>query len=587
MEWQGWATLGVTLATLLTLVFTNLRPHLVMMCSLGVLMLSGILPEKEALSGFSNSGLMTVALMFIVASGIHASGGVDLLIDKVLGKPKTLRSAMMRCFPPVIFLSAFLNNTPVVAAMIPAMTLWAKKIRVAPSKLMIPLSYSAILGGTITLIGTSTNLVVNGQYQVLTGEPGFSLFAIAPIGLPVAIAGLLFMWLIFPKILPDRDPPSSFSSLKEYTLEVAVAIGGALEGKTVAEAGLRHLQRIYLVDIVRQGRVMTAVAPDEKLQGGDRLVFVGDTEAVTDLLRINGIVASVEVSSGATSGAERRLLEVVLAPQSDAVGSTIRDARFRSRFGAAVLAVARDGSRVEGHLGSIELAAGDTLLLDATPDNINRLRQFPDFLLISELEADPPRHEKAWLSWGILGLILALVTTDTISMLNGSLIGAGLMLVTGCCSVTQAGKSLDLGVLVTIAASFALGAALQSTGVAAALAKSLLDLGITQPWLLLLVSYVVVSLLTEVITNNAAAVLALPIMLELTRQAGIPPEPFVFGLMMAASASFATPLGYQTNLMVYGPGNYRFADFLRVGIPMNLFIGAASIIVIVWRYQLW
>ena len=586
MQWQGWLTLALTLATLLTLTLSRFRPALVMLVAMGILILSGALPAETALAGFSNSGTMTVALMFVVAAGIHNSGGIDLLIERVLGRPPTLRSTLLRCSAPVMVLSAFLNNTPVVATMIPAMRLWARKINVAPSKLMIPLSYSAILGGTVTLIGTSTNLVVNGQYQALTGGPGFSLFAITPIGLPVAAAGLLFMWLFYPRWLPDRSSDPMYSGLKEFTLEVTVTAGGPLVGKTVAQAQLRHLQRIYLVDIIRDGHVISAVSPDEILSGDDRLVFVGETEAIGDLLRINGLKASTDSGALERVSSERRLVEVVVSPRCEAVGQAIRDGRFRSRYGAAVLAVARGGERVEGHLGSIELQAGDTLLLEGSPDIINRLRNARDFLLTTELDIEPPRHEKAWLSWGILLLLLALVTSDVLSMLEGALVGAGLMLAAGCCSVTQAGKSVDVSVLVTIAASLALGAALQATGVAAAIAGQITDAGIQAPWLLLALVYCVVSLLTEVITNNAAAVLALPVALEVGRLAGIEPEPLVFAVMMAASASFATPIGYQTNLMVYGPGNYRFGDFLRVGVPMNLFIGLVTVLIICWRYSL-
>ncbi len=586
MQWQGWLTLALTVATLLALTFTRLRPALVMLTTMGLLIVSGALPAEGALSGFSNPGTMTVALMFVVAAGIHNSGGIDLLVENVLGRPTSQRSTLWRCSAPVMLLSAFLNNTPVVATMIPAMRLWARKLNISPSKLMIPLSYSAILGGTVTLIGTSTNLVVNGQYQALTGTDGFGLFAITAIGLPVAIAGLLFMWLFFPRLLPDRGGESMYSHLKEFTLEVTVNDGGPLVGKTIAQAQLRHLQRIYLVDILREDYVISAVSPDEVLCGGDRLVFAGDTEAIADLLRINGLRASADTGSAPVGTSERRVVEVVVSPRCEALGQAIREGRFRSRYGAAVLAVARGGERIEGHLGSIILEAGDTLLLEGSPDAINRLRNFRDFLLTTELDIEPPRHEKAWLAWGILLALLALVTSDTLSMLQGALVGAGLMLATGCCSVPQAGKSIDLSVLVTIAASLALGTALQSTGVAAAIAALITDAGIHSPLLLLALVYVVISLLTEVITNNAAAVLALPIALEVGRLVGMDAEPLVFAVMMAASASFATPLGYQTNLMVYGPGNYRFSDFLRVGVPMNLFIGAVTVCVIGWRYAL-
>lgn len=587
MEWQGWVSLTLTLGTLGVLTLTRLKPHIVMMTVLTLLSALGILEGSEALAGFANPGLITVAAMFVVAAGIHGSGGVELLVNRLLGHPKSVRAALTRIFPPVILLSGFMNNTPVVATMIPAIHSWSRKIQISPSKLMIPLSYSAILGGTLTMIGTSTNLVVNGQYQTLTGEPGFSLFSITQVGLPVAIAGLAFIWIFFPRWLPDRTTTQAFGNLREFTLEVTVDPDGPLVGKTVVQAGLRNLRRVYLVEVERQGTIVTAVPSEEILHGGDRLVFAGDTQAISDLLRINGIIPSPENGHSDTLGkdrAERRLVEAVVSPHCGSVGEKIRDAKFRDRYGAVVLAVARNGERIKGNLGTIRLAAGDTLLLEARPAFVTRQRHNKDFLLVNDLDTETPRHERAYLAWGILVALVAAAGFGLTSMLNASLIGAALMIGTGCCSVSQAEKSLDLTVLITIAASFALGAALQKTGVAEFIAINIISISNGNPTLMLILAYAVVSMLTETITNNAAAVLMLPIVLEITDKANLQHEPFVFAIMMAASASFATPLGYQTNLMVYGPGGYRFSDFIRVGLPMNIFIGVMtlSLLILFW-----
>ncbi|MCK9504413.1 MAG: SLC13 family permease [Porticoccaceae bacterium] len=589
MDWQGWITLALTLTVLATLILTRLSSHVVMMGALAILSVLGILTAGEAFAGFSNSGLITVAAMYVVATGIHASGGVDLLVHGVLGNPRTVRTALPRIFAPVVLLSGFLNNTPVVATMIPAIHAWSRKINIAPSKLMIPLSYSAILGGTLTMIGTSTNLVVNGQYQSITGEAGFSLFSITLIGLPVAIVGCLFIWLAAPRLLPDRRDNKAFANLREFTLEVSVDPLGPLVGKTVEGAGLRNLKRVYLVEIDREGSIVTAVSSEEHLKGGDRLVFAGDTEAISDLLRIKGIIPSPENGEAvnlSADRAERRLVEAVVSPHCDAVGQAIRDARFRDRYGAAILAVARNGERVKGNLGTIKLEAGDTLLMEARPAFVTRQRYNKDFLLVNDLDEEPPRHERAYLAWGILLTVVVLAGFEVISMLNASLIGAGLMLVTGCCSASQAEKSIDLSVLITIGASFALGAALQKTGAATYIAENIVFLSGGTPWLMLVLSYITVSILTEIITNNAAAIVMLPIVLEITEKAGLNNEPFVFAIMLAASASFATPLGYQTNLMVYGPGGYKFTDFLRIGLPMNLIVGITALAVLLCGWSL-
>ncbi len=589
MEWQGWFALYITLSALLTLLFTRIAPHMVMMGVLTILSVVGVLDATEALSGFSNSGLITVASMFVIAAGIHASGGIDLLVNTALGQPKTVRGALAKIFMPVVLLSGFLNNTPVVATMIPAINSWSRKINIPVSKLMIPLSYSAILGGTLTLIGTSTNLVINGQYQELTGQASLSLFSITAVSLPVVVAGLAFMWVFFPRFLPDRSSKQAFANLKEFTLEVSVATNGPLVGKTVEQAGLRNLRRVYLVEIERQDTIVTAVPSEERLQGGDRLVFAGDTEAIADLLRINGIEPSENdehVDSLNTDRAERRLVEAVVSPHCDSLGQALRDMRFRDRYGAAVLAVARNGERVKGNLGTIKLTAGDTLLLEARPAFVSRQRYNKDFLLVNELDETPPRHDRAYIAWAILFAIVITAATGFLSMLNASLIGAALMIISGCCSVSQAERSLDLTVIMTIAASFSLGIALQKTGAAGFLAENIVSLSGGTPWLMLILTYITVSMLTETITNNAAAIIMLPIVLEITEKAALNNEPFIFAIMMAASASFATPLGYQTNLMVYGPGGYRFSDFVKVGLPMNIFVGTMTLSILIVFYPL-
>ncbi len=587
MDWQGFLSLFLMLGALATLIFTRIAAHLVMSGVMVILTVTGVLTAEEAFSGFSNSGLITVAAMFVVAAGIHASGGVELVVHYVLRHPRSVRMAQSRVGLPVAFLSAFLNNTPVVATMIPAIRAWSKRIDVAPSKLMIPLSYAAILGGTLTMIGTSTNLVVNGQYQSLTGEPGFSLFSITAVALPVVLVGMAFMLWFFPRWLPDRRDQNMFGNLREFTLEVAVASDGPLVGQTVVQAGLRNLQRIYLVEIERKGAIVPAVDSQEPLQAGDRLVFAGDTEAISDLLRIKGIVASVgDEPTLAKEHRERRLVEVVISPHSNCINQSVRDSLFRERYGAVVLAVARNGERVPGNLGTIKLKPGDTLLLEARPAFVSRQQYNKDFLLVNDLNTEAPRHQRAYLAWGILLLMVLAAALGWLSMLNAALLGAAAMLLTGCCSPAQAQKSLDPTVLLTIAASFALGAALDKTGVARLLGETLLSLSGGHPWLILLLIYVAVSGLTEIITNNAAAIIMLPVALEIIEKAGLNPDPYIFAIMIAASASFATPLGYQTNLMVYGPGGYKFTDFLKVGLPMNALVGLTTVTVLIIGWPL-
>ncbi|MDT8406283.1 MAG: SLC13 family permease [Methylococcales bacterium] len=568
---------------------TRFSSDMVMMTALTTLGLTGILDSQQALAGFSNAGLITVAAMLVIAAGIRESGGVDWVVDKLLGTPKNYPHALFKLLVPVLPLSAFLNNTPVVATLVPAVSQWSDKIHISPSKLLIPLSYFSILGGTVTLIGTSTNLVVNGQYQALTGKPGFGLFAITALGLPLALIGSAFIILVLSWLLPNRKSVTErFANRREFTFEVAVAVNGPLEGLTVAEAGLRALDNIYLVEIERHGSIVTAVPSEEKLQGGDRLVFVGETQAIVDLLKIEGLTPSHgDIPVIEQQAPERCLVEAVVSPHCDGIGMTIRGNHFRDRYGAVVLAVARDGEAVQGNLGSISLQASDVLLLEARPAFVTRQRVQRDFILINDQIQQNTASGKAGIAWVILALVIALAAMGVVKMLYAALAGAGLMIFSGCLSVGTARRSLDLNVLVTIAASFALGNAMLASGAANYIADNMLALANGQPWLLLALTYATVSILTEIITNNAAAVLMLPVVLALTETLHLNPEPFVLTTMMAASASFATPIGYQTNLMVYGPGGYHFNDFLKVGIPMNIMAGLVTVGLapIIWPFQ--
>ncbi|MBA53515.1 MAG: SLC13 family permease [Pseudomonadales bacterium] len=588
MGWEAWFTIGLLVMVLATLIRTELPTHLVMMGALTLLSATGILSPQEALSGFSNPGLITVAAMFVIAAGMQASGAIHGIERRVLGRPKSVTSAILRLCGPTVLLSAFLNNTPVVATLIPAVRSWASKIDIPASKLLIPLSYASILGGSMTLIGTSTNLIVSSQYASLTGQPEFSLFAISAIGIPVGLFGLLLLTLLLPRLLPSHKQRQAFAKLREFTLDVIVDPSGPLVDKTIHDAGLRNLKRLFLAEIERDGSLLTAVSPLEKLKGGDRLTFAGDTDALSDLLAIRGILPSnhQDETPLEINRPERCLVEAVLSPHSAVLGLSIKDSQFRDRYGAVVLAVARNGERVAQNLGSISLRAGDTLLLEARPNFVRQQRLNRDFLLVNDLERESVRHHKTLLAWIILAAVVISAAGGLMSILNAGLLGAAAMLALRCCSITQAQRSLDLPVLITIGASFALGNALHSTGAAHWLGLQIIDLSGHSPILLLIALYIIISVLTEFITNNSAAILMVPIVLQICHQLGLDPVPYLFAIMMAASASFATPLGYHTNLMVFGPGNYTFRDFLKVGLPMNVLIGAATIITIVCVFDL-
>lgn len=589
MTIQAWIAVAVVIACFGGLVFTAISPELILLGGVGVLMLAGVLTPAQALAGLANEGTITVALMYVIAAGLRETGAVDFLTQHVLGRPRSERSAIARLFFPVAGVSAFLNNTPVVAAFLPAVIDWSKRLRISPSKLLIPLSYAAILGGTLTLIGTSTNLAVNGLL-LSQGAPGFALFDLTGVGLISMGAGALYLILFAPKWLPARVPVHKvFENPKEYTVEMLVDENGPLVGKSVEQAGLRHLPGLYLVEIVRDGEILAAVGPYERLQGGDRLVFAGVVDAVVELQRFRGLYPCTDQAFHLKDRKhrERVLVEAIVSPRCALVGRTIREGRFRMTYGGSVIAVAREGQRIQGKIGDIRLQPGDALLLDVRPPFLERHRNSTDFLLISPIsEYVPIRHERAWLAWSILGAVIVSAGVGLLSMLKAALLGAGLMLVSGCCTLGSARKSIDGQVLLSIAASFGIGTALEVTGAASHIATAFLSVADGTPWSTLAAVYGIGSLLTEVITNNAVAVILFPIVTALATQLGVDPKPLLLALMFSASASFATPIGYQTNLMVYGPGGYRFTDFLKFGLPMNILVGIATIMAILWLWPL-
>jgi di/tricarboxylate transporter len=390
-------------------------------------------------------------------------------------------------------------------------------------------------------------------------------------------------------LVPERKPPLLLQDdPREYVIEMLVERESSLVGKSVEQAGLRHLPGAYLAEIERAGQLLPAAAPSEILRAEDRLVFIGVVDSVVDILRLRGLIpAPDQVFKLDEPRAERRLVEAVVSDSSPVVGHTIRDSNFRTRYDAVVIAVARNGERISGKLGDIVLRAGDILLLE-TRLSFGRLhRNSRDFLLVSEVtHAKLPRHEKAWLALAILaGMVLA-ATLELVSMLEASMAGALLMIATGCTRLESARASIDWNVLVVIGVALGIGSAMSSTGAAQAVAHSWLSLAGDNPWLALAVTYAITSLMTEVITNNAAAVLIFPIAQAAAESLGVSMWPFVACIMMAASASFATPIGYQTNLMVYGPGGYRFSDFARIGIVLNVALGilAVALAPMIWPF---
>ncbi len=589
MGWEGWFSIAITTLCFSTLALTRYSPDTVMLGGLTLLLLAGVLSPEQALSGLANEGMVTVAVLYVVVTGLRETGGISWIVHSVLGRPRSLQHAQIRLMAPVAVISAFLNNTPVVAMFIPAITDWARRNGLSVSKLMIPLSYASIAGGTCTLIGTSTNLVVNGLLIKETGSDGLAMLELAWVGVPVMLVVFIFILLASKWLLPERLPAiSRYHDAREYTVEMLVENGSKLSGKSIEEAGLRQLPGMYLIEIDRQGQIMPAVSSYEVLRDGDRLVFAGVIESVIDLQKTQGLTpASNQIYKLGSSRQDRVLVEAVVSDSCPLAGKSVRKGRFRNTYNAVIIAVARNGKRVQQKIGDIVLRPGDTLLLESHHSFAEQQRNSRDFYLVSEIEgSNPPQYQKAMLAMSILVLMVLAVATGWLSMLKASLLAAGLMILTRCTTGREARRSVDWQILIVIAASFGLGSALQITGAAEIIAVSLVELAGGSTGISLSLMFAVTALLSAVATNNAAAVIMFPIALTTANNLGVSVVPFVITLMVAASASFATPIGYQTNLMVYGVGGYRFSDYLRIGIPLTVLVGLTTILLVpqVWHF---
>ncbi len=589
-HWQAILTAAVVLATLLSLLLGRRAPDMAMIGAVVVLLAAGILTPTEALSGMSNEGMLTVAALFVVAAAVDRTGALAAVIDRGLGRPQSLSEAQLRTMTIPAVLSGFMNNTPVVALMVPAVRTWARKHQLSISKLLMPMNDAVVLGGLCTLIGTSTNVVVSGLLNEKTGMR-LGMFDITWLGVPLLVVGFTYLLLASRSrwLLKDRRPAmSAGDDPREYSLEMLVEQGSPLAGRTIEQAGLRGLHGLFLMEIDREGHVRTAVEPTERLEPGDRLVFVGIVESVVELQKIRGLrPATDQVFQLDGPRSERTLVEAVVSNSCPLVGRTIRAGQFRSTYDAVIIAVARNGERLRKKIGDIVLQPGDTLLLEASPRFINRQRTNRDFYLVSEVAgAKPPRHDMAWVACTILAAMVLAASLELVPMVAAALVAATAMVATGCIGPNEARRSIEWETLLLIAASFGLAHAIEKTGLATLIAQTTVGAAGDRPHLVLAAIYLVTMLFTETMSNNAAAVLIFPIAWQTATNLGLNPMPFIMAITVAASCGFASPLGYQTNLMVYGPGGYKFSDYLRFGGPLNLIVMVLTIALapLIWPF---
>ena len=626
MGWEAWVTLSLIAVMAAGLLRAWAGPDTVLLGGTALLTALGLFSDKfpgagRAVAGFGNEAVVTIGVLFVIAEGLSRTGAMERITRPVLGQPASVRGAQARMLPVVMGLSAFLNNTPIVAMFIPLVRDWCKKTGLSPSKLLIPLSYAAIMGGSCTLIGTATNVFVDGMVRAAQdggealgpiGDRGrtaaqLGLFSIGIVGLPAALIGFGYLLLLSDRLLPDRrgaaeafelDPPlpdradsptaePAGEQARRFTVEMMVAPDAPFADQTIAQAGLRNLPGAYLVEIERGGDRMVAVGPEQTLRVGDRLIFAGVVDSVVDLQKIRGLVpATDQVFKLDDPRPNRRLVEAVVSPQNPLAGQTIREGRFRTHYGAAVIAVHRGNECLNQRLGDVRLAPGDTLLLDTHPRFVARQRNRQDFILVSAVEgSEAPRYERAWVALALLAAMVLLTTLTEMRLVTAALLAAGGMILTGCVNGEQARQSVNWRVLLAMGGALGVGAALDTTGAAVAVAHQLVEVFAGGGSLAILGAvYLAAMLLTSLIGPIGTVALIFPVAKAAALSAGLNFEPFAIALMMTAAASFATPTAYQTNLMVYGIGGYRFSDYVRVGLPLNLLVMGVTLAIapLIW-----
>ncbi len=578
----------ILIGSLVFLASNRFPADTILLFAICLLLITENLTATEALAGFSSPSIATIAALYIVVAGLRETGAIAWLSHLLLGRTKSELGSLTRLIIPASIISAFINNTPVVAMLASAVQDWCKRSDFKASHFLLPLSYASILGGTCSLIGTSTNLIVDGLIRQ-AGFTGFGLFELSAVGIPITFVGCIYIIIARPYLLADRQGSTEeFDAVREYLVEMEVAPNCELIGQTIQDAGLRHLPGLFLVEIIRNSELFPAVSPHMVIQENDQLVFAGAVDSVVELRRIKGlVVASDQTFKLQGHQHERRLFEAVISAENPIIRKNIREARFRHRYNAVILSIARHGQRIKGKLGDIKLMPGDTVLLEAEKGFFFKFRNSRDFLLISKLNnSNTVRHERAPWALAIMTIMVALLLSSTVNILSIVIIAAIAMLVCGCLNIEEARRSIDYQVLMVIACAYGLGTSVQQSGLAEIIVDQAILLANGNIWLILGLIYFTTVILTETITNNAAAIIMFPIAISASNALSVNVTPFAVTVMIAASASFVTPIGYQTNLMVLGPGGYRFIDYVKFGLPLSLLVAsiALSIIPIVWPF---
>ena len=555
-----------------------------------ILGISGIITPFEMLHGFANEQIAVILFLLLLGDTIRKTNVIEFIFDKIFRGAKSYKGFTGRMVFLVAGFSGFFNNTPLVAVMMPYVHSWSKRNNISPSKLLIPLSYAAILGGCATLIGTSTNLIVNGllmDQEIIPNIDSLNLFDFAYVGVPMIIIGGLYLIFIGNRLLPSReDTITDFTSKKrEYIVETKVIANSEYIGKSIEDAGLRNLKGLFLVEIIRSNFKMPAVPSSEIIKENDLLLFAGDTETITDLVNSTSGLVIPAVQGNSING-KIEIVEIVVSHSSQLINKTAKESNFRGQYDASIVAIHRDGDRVSGKIGDVALRAGDVLMLFSGADFNSRVNDSSDFYLISKL-SDVNKLELYKLILLIGGTFLAIFLSaiHVISLFKALLILIVILYIMKIINIKDIHRGFDYNLLVIIALSLALGKAMINTGVADIVSDILITVFLPFGEIGVLVGiYLITALLTSYITNAATVAIIFPISLSMSVSLGLNPMPFILIVAFAAAATFITPIGYQTNLMVYGPGRYKFNDFFKIGFPLTIIYLVVTVGILYFMY---
>jgi di/tricarboxylate transporter len=587
MTFETWLMVAILGATFGLLIFTRLPPAAVFLGALTLTITFRLAPLEASLKGFSNSGVLTIGALFMVAAGMYSTGAITMITERLIGRPKSLLAAQSRILPPVAFGSAFLNNTPLVAMMIPVIRDLAKSCKLPATRLYIPLSYASILGGTCTLIGTATNLVIAGMvldtlHRGGSGLPDMreiGMFDLAWVGVPITIAGILFMMLTSRWLLPDsREPALDLTFRRRFGADFRVLPGSRLAGKTLAASGFLDADDFKLVSITREDGESVEIQPGTRLTPNDVLLFRCLVEALPGLWRTEGLIPKLESGRLGSDRFRHTLVEVTLSRRCSFLGQPSGQMRPDSPYKAKVLAASRGGQPFHPTVPGEFLQAGDIIVVEVDNSFFYENRNEVEFSMTSRITTERiERRDKATAAILITMGMVVTAAMGWMSMLNAALLASGLMVLTGCISLTSAGRSIDFTTLIVIACAIGLESSVSATGLSGIIAGALGQIGGDSAVIALIAIFTGCIVMDTLITNVASAAFMYPIAVVLAGNLGVDFMPFAVTLMVGASCSFISPMGYQTNLMVYGPGKYSFIDYVRIGVPLTVLVGVITV----------